>query len=139
MSLITIIRGLPGAGKTYLGRKLSAETGAIFIEPDALCIQDGKYNWHTETWRNRQDLARAIIYEIVNQAESDIIYADVLPTRHDVREIIAQTEGSLSHYDVRVIDMPITRAESEIRNQHNVKASDLDAMARAWEPWEEEE
>lgn len=32
--MLTIIRGMPGSGKSTLGRRLAAEQNALFIEPD---------------------------------------------------------------------------------------------------------
>ena len=42
---ITIIRGLPGSGKTQLGRRLAKKTGSLLIEPDMFLIRAGAYNY----------------------------------------------------------------------------------------------
>ena len=39
--ILTIVRGLPGSGKSTYARKLAAETGCTLIEPDALLVKDG--------------------------------------------------------------------------------------------------
>ena len=43
--ILTIVRGLPGSGKSTYARKLAAETGCTLIEPDALLVKGGVKNF----------------------------------------------------------------------------------------------
>jgi hypothetical protein len=141
MSKLTIFRGLPGSGKTTRARKMAAQTGAILIEPDALLVQDGIYQYSPERYAMAVMQCESMIDMLTyfdgplddgSVLVPDIIYADVLPRRADVRRVIDQYYFPPS---VEVIDCIISRAASESQNRHNVRPEDLDRMAREWEPW----
>ncbi len=130
MPTLTIIRGLPGSGKSTLARKIAAETGAIHIEPDIFCIQDGEYKYNPEKYEKAFDNARAIISRLAYNMECDILFADVLPQTAQVasfRYLIP------SNYKIVVQDLHISKEESLKRNKHNVSSEDIENMAAAWQ------
>ena len=142
--ILTIVRGLPGSGKTTYARKLAAETGCTLIEPDALLVKDGVYRYNQGLFNVACDFSLELLQKI-GEAGADVIYADVLAARAYVRDVIhAYRNGnrrSFSHsetaYTIRVIDMPLlTVDESMARNKHGVRREDIERMAREWEPWE---
>jgi hypothetical protein len=132
---LTIIRGLPGSGKSYYGRHLAAERGCLFIEPDMLLTIGGKYHY-TEM---RYDDAVEICGKMLSYAgicEADVIYADVLPALYDIWHAV-MSYGTGIGERVEVIDMPLLTVEQSIeRNKHNVRREDIERMAAQWEPWE---
>jgi len=131
---LVIIRGLPGSGKSKMARLLSERTGAMVIEPDAVCVMGGKYHYDKGFHKKAQELVCIPILRKLREACADAIYADVLPTLAEV-EIIAETYGPLYF---RVIDTPLlTVDESMARNCHNVRREDIERMAREWQPWED--
>ena len=135
MSVLHIFRGLPGSGKTTAARKLAAETGAILIEPDALLVQDGEYQYTKERWCAAFGLAMDMVFAINIRSGCDIIFADVLPRIMDVDYV---TQGLAQNgYRVTVHDLKITAEESLKRNKHNVRREDIERMAKEWEDWKE--
>lgn len=131
-SKITIIRGLPGSGKSLLARKLAAERNIIHIEPDMLCTAAGEYLYSEEHYLHCTAVAESLLYDIVFHTGADVIFCDVLPTIADVRRVL---ENVPNDYEVEVIDLEITPEESIKRNRHAVRVEDINRMAAAWERW----
>lgn len=143
--ILTIVRGLPGSGKSSYARRLSAETGAMLIEPDALIVRGGVYCYDHRFFLTACDFSLDILRKIA-ETGADAIYADVLATKAYVDDVInAYWDGNLgafiygvSGFSVVVHDMPLlTVEESMARNRHAVRREDIERMAATWEPWEE--
>ncbi len=133
--MLTIIRGMPGSGKSTLGRKLAAEQNALFVEPDMMMYRNGIYKYDPSAFTTAVFAARGILlsYFIANP-DAHAVYADVLPQRSDVTYLAAW----LNFPDYKVIDMPlIDVATSRIRNVHNVRLEDLQWMYEKWESWKQ--
>lgn len=131
--ILTIVRGLPGAGKSRYGRALAEKTGALFLEPDMLHVKGGKYCYDDRAHE-------AAIVKIANHVgimmcldQCDIIVADVFPKLDDLA--IYQKAANHSGYNLRVVEFVITPEESKKRNTHNVRHEDIDRMAAEWEDW----
>lgn len=133
MSCLHIFRGLPGSGKSTAARKLSEETGALLIEPDAFLVHNGKYDYTPERYHEACISACQIICMIDLWMGCDVVYADVLPCISDVCRVIASA-GAQKCYKIH--DLKITVEESLKRNRHNVRKEDIERMAREWEDWE---
>lgn len=145
LTILTIVRGLPGSGKSSYARALAAKTGAILIEPDSLIVRGGLYGYDQKLFDVACDFSLELLQKI-GEAGADAIYADVLARRAYVRDVIhAYRNGnrrSFHHsetgFSIAVIDMPLlTVDESMARNRHAVRREDIERMAATWEPWEE--
>lgn len=134
MATLHIFRGLPGSGKTTVARKLAAETGAILIEPDALLVHDGNYDWSPERFESAKYFAGEMMASAARM-DADIIYADVLPKRDEVYALLAWVRSAREFYDLKVYDLKITVEESKQRNIHGVRTEDIERMAKEWEDW----
>lgn len=134
--MLTIIRGLPGSGKSTLGRKLAAEQNALFIEPDMLMYQNGSYKYDPAAYSVVVGSTHLMLREFfAHTPQAHAIFADVLPRKIDVHHLIQYLPNQ--RY-VKVIDMPLLSVEESIRrNIHRVRREDIEYMAKLWEPWEE--
>lgn len=136
--MLTIIRGLPGSGKSTLGRRLAAEQNALFIEPDMLMYQNGEYKYNQDEY----SVAVGSMYLVLREffaytPQAHAIFADVLPRKIDVQHLIQYLHNQR---DVKVIDMPLLSVEEALRrNIHNVKREDIERMVTNWEPWGEKQ
>lgn len=138
--VLTIVRGLPGSGKSAYARELAAKTGAMLIEPDALLVRGGVYRYTPERYIMACDTAGSLAWHL-GQKGIDMIYADVLPTKDDVLKVRNTAWDKVMPTDKRhvivVHDMPLlTVEESMARNRHAVRRKDIERMAAKWEPWE---
>ena len=133
MSSLVIFRGLPGAGKSTAAREYAERTGAILIEPDALCVSDGEYRWTPERWAAAVALCAATM-ELLTMGEfdsdgarmrPDIIYADVLPRAEEVQAVIDHVPRE---YDVTVLTL-----HGDGKSVHNVRPDDYERMRAEFE------
>jgi hypothetical protein len=136
MGKLTIVRGLPGSGKSTYARKLAAETGAVLVEPDALLVEDGTYNYTPGRYGKAVDVAHAIV-EACACIGADCIYADVLPTVVDVC-FVARNYLPFARRGHRprleIVEMPSIGVEESLRrNRHGVRPEDVARMAERWE------
>lgn len=139
MSKLTIFRGFPGSGKTSAARRLQAKTGALLLEPDMLCVENGVYIYHKLYYTHAQSCIMWMLRTIFAK-ECDVILADVFQSRETFFEILdPELHGAeLSNYELTLIEMPsLTLAESLARNTHNVKSEDIERMISEYELLEE--
>ena len=132
MGHLTIIRGLPGGGKSRLGHRLAEESGALFLEPDQLLTCSGRYCYTPAEFGR----ATAIALDIARRVASlgcDLVYADVLPRRADVARV-AKACG-VAPEDAFVVVCTVWPEESIARNRHSVDLRDILLMAAAWQEW----
>lgn len=138
MPKLTIIRGLPGSGKSTFARELSDKLGITLLEPDALLVQEGIYNYSPERHAEAARMARYMVKDVIVTCQADCIYADVLPALQDVKRLIHCIDMYTNRFTYEVHDMPLLTAEESFeRNLHKVRKSDIKRMSEQWEPWKE--
>ena len=134
--ILTIVRGLPGSGKTTRALFLARYHGAMMIDPDALLVEGFEYHYTPE----RYYLAKRFSLEMVTICGimgCDVVYADVLPTIADVEQVINAYCLAWAKPQIKVIEQQLmTVDESMASNRHNVRREDIERMAATWQPWE---
>lgn len=147
-ALLTIIRGLPGSGKSTKAIELYKKGSGLLIEPDAGLYIDGVYTYTPERMERVQNILSSAFRfsasckrKMLRDGQSDlvnipIIYADCLCLLEDVFALIYCSGLLLTPERVRVIDCEIPAEVSYCRNVHNVSWEDIDAMNDDWMPWE---
>lgn len=143
--LLTIIRGLPGSGKSTKAIELYKQGAGLLIEPDACLNVDGVYTYTP----GRMDIVRAslegALFELslerfwkrtqVETVSIPIIYVDCLPKIDDVFSLITNIGYKYATDRVNVIDCLVTKEQSIKHNIHNVRIEDIQRMDKEWEPW----
>lgn len=145
-ALLTIVRGLPGSGKSTKALELYKQGAGLLIEPDACLNVDGVYTYTPGRMNNARARLEGAIFELslerlwskrtqIDTISIPIIYADCLPKIDDVLCLIVNTGYVYMKDRVRVIDCIITKEQSIERNIHNVRIEDIQQMNNEWEPW----
>jgi len=132
MGKLTIIRGLPGAGKSRLGHFLAEQCGCFLLEPDQFLTCDGRYCYTPAEYQAAERLALDFAAHLEGLG-CDLVYADVLPRKVDVRRVI--DAYGCDEEDAMVVSLAIGTAASKANNRHHVNPLDIRAMARAWQQW----
>ena len=139
MSRLIIIRGLPGSGKSTFAHKLADKTGLLLIEPDALVVRDGEYDYTTQRFADAVDTALTVLGLVASSpTHPDCVYADVLPTIADVERVWYRYlfAGTKEGKELVVYDMPLISVEASLsRNRHGVIEEDIRRMQGDWQSW----
>ena len=139
MPKLIIVRGLPGSGKSTFAHKLADRGGLILVEPDALLVKDGKYDYTPERYADAVDQALMMVGLLGScVTRPDCVYADVLPTNADVERVwnrylyASLKEGK----QLVVYDMPLISVDTALhRNRHGVRKEDIKRMHDTWQDW----
>ena len=136
---LIIFRGLPGAGKSSIGKSFAKSNDCVFIEPD-MYITDasGNYNYSVENFKNAVNQAKNDIKIAMQKRKKGydvtVVYADVLPSKKEVMDIISCIPKTETYI---VVDIVISMRESFLRNVHGVPWNELRRMCNEWENWYE--
>lgn len=136
---LIIFRGLPGAGKSSIGKSFAKSNDCIFIEPDMYITDDsGNYNYSVENFKNAVNQAKNDIKIAMQKRKKGydvtVVYADVLPSKKEVMDIISCIPKTETYI---VVDIVISMRESFLRNVHGVPWNELRRMCNEWENWYE--
>ena len=136
---LIIFRGLPGAGKSSIGKSFAKSNDCVFIEPDMYITDDsGKYNYSIENFKNAVNQAKNDIKIAMQKRKKGydvtVVYADVLPSKKEVMDIISCIPKTETYI---VVDIVISMRESFLRNVHGVPWNELRRMCNEWENWYE--
>lgn len=136
---LIIFRGLPGAGKSSIGKSFAKSNDCVFIEPDMYITDDsGNYNYSVENFKNAVNQAKNDIKIAMQKRKKGydvtVVYADVLPSKKEVMDIISCIPKTETYI---VVDIVISMRESFLRNVHGVPWNELRRMCNEWENWYE--
>ena len=103
---LTIVRGLPGTGKTTYACDLALETGALFVEADMFRVRDGKYRFGMDDLPACISASNAVMRKAAKLG-ADVIVAGVFTKVHAVNKLIEQCRKVApgGHVDAYVIRM----------------------------------
>lgn len=129
MPTLTIIRGLPGSGKTSLAMALivGSRSGGALIETDMFHTINGKYEFRPERQRNAESWARGAAAFRLSQ-QRDVVVTDVFPTLADIEPY----RGIAAHFHA---DFQVIEVHGPWPDIHDVRAEDRERIIATWEPY----
>jgi predicted kinase len=126
--MLTLIRGLPGSGKSTVAKTLAQDTGAMHVETDMFFIDEttGAYHFDTsrlaEAHRWCQQTAEHALSHGVN-----VIVSNTFSQRWELQPYLDMA----AKYNVKV---QLIEVQCNFGNIHNVPQETIEKMRARWEP-----
>lgn len=127
---VIIMRGIPGAGKSTLAKKIAEKTGAVICSSDHYFERDGTYKYVkeeiSEAWRQCENKARrllilrqSVIIDNTNVALSD--YENYIQ--------LAYNEGA----EIEIVELKVPVDVAKARGIHNVPDESYKRFVSRWQ------
>lgn len=124
---LTILRGLPGTGKSTFARLLATILGVLHVEKDMLCMKNGNYYWEKEQKeKNKNNFLNVV--ETIMAMECDIIVSGTFTTKKELEPILELAQ----RYGFEV-EIKTTKKEYAVRSIHDVPEETIKKMRDEWE------
>lgn len=121
---LTIVRGLPGSGKSTFAKTL----GCLHLEADMYFVQQGVYRYDASKIKDAhawcQKMANVAMYEGM-----DLVVSNTFSQKWEAQPYL--DAAFFYGYDVEVIAM-----EHEFTSIHDVPQEAIERMRDRWEEWE---
>jgi len=124
---LTIVRGLPGSGKSTYAKKL----GCLHLEADMFHYYDGEYQFSLVNHSRSHEICQKMVDTAMSANVMHIVVSNTFTLLHDLQPYfdMAKSNG----YDIEII-----RMESNYGSIHNVPSDIIDIMKNRFEPLEGE-
>jgi len=123
MAKLTIVRGLPGSGKSTFIKNFTA----LKIDRDDFFTRDGIYEWSHREADWIYPLIDSFITIIMATMKCDIVVCDVFPTMSSYSALVSAAEKY--QYDL-IINKVV---KDDPQSIHDVDPDDLAEMINTWE------
>ncbi len=134
-----IMRGMSGAGKSFLAKQLAGATGQQFAADDYFMDEQGNYNWSGDRVQAAHQWNHKRIIEAINQDVSPVIMDNTNISKWDLKQSKPLIEYAESMgYTVRIeeANTPWAKDVNELakKNQHGLTVKMLEKQLRKWYP-----
>ena len=136
MKHLTLVRGLPGSGKTsFMWRCVGDMLGVVYqIATDDFFMVDGKYQFDPKLLTENHEKCRLQVQEWLEGQKGDVWVHNTFSCRWEMEPYL--TLAASNNYFVTVIDIfdgGCTDEELAKRNSHGVPIEGITAMRNRWE------
>ena len=127
--MLTLLRGLPGSGKTYYANQLVAQNpNLVHAEADQYYVRDdGVYEFRKELIKEAHDWCY-LKTKVAMDAGKDVVVANVFAEVWQLKRYLELAKN---------LDVPamVLLVEGNFGSEHNVPESTIKHMKRIWEPF----
>ena len=122
--MLTILRGLPGSGKTTLGEALCARTGAVLVEADQFFISPhGLYEFDRRRIRDAHAWCESRVRELLDKGR-DVVVANTFSRLREMKPYLEMGAPFL-----------VVECKGRFESTHEVPASVIENMRARWESY----
>ena len=123
MSILRLIRGLPGSGKTTLAKNME---GFYHVEADMFFVQtNGKYVFSPQKLGIAHDWCQLKAAQALERGEN-VVVSNTFVKKWELQPYLKMAEKLGA-------DVEIITAKGEFKNEHNVPDAVLQRMRASWE------
>ena len=129
--MLTIVRGLPGSGKSTYAKKMAAKTDAVHVESDNFFMKNGKYEFD----QTKLGIAHRICFKSVQKALEqgrNVIVSNTFTMLKEINRYVKMAENLKVKVDIVSINRHLTTAEVFARNVHSVPIEVIERMQNRW-------
>lgn len=123
---ITIIRGVPGSGKTTFAKKIEA----LHLENDMFCMQDGSYEFCFDKIPERANLCLQMATMAVEN-DADVVVSNTFTQLWEMQPYVDLAEEYAA-------DLVVYKMNNNFKSIHNVPDYAIERMYNRWEDFEGE-
>lgn len=129
MKKLTLIRGLPGSGKSTRAKELCAQTGAEHIETDMFFTDlAGNYNYDPDLVSTAHRWCLARTKALLGQSDS-VVVSNTFTRRWEIEPYVELIEN----YFPDDCQIEIITCTGRYQNVHGVPAEVIERMRERWE------
>lgn len=123
MSKLTIIRGLPGSGKTTLARTIPA----LHVEADMFFMRNGKYEYNPKRIKEAHTWCQSVARFALGYG-ADVVVSNTFTTLKEIEPYLSMTWDKLE----------VIKCVGEFGSVHDVPEETLAKMKARWQDYEGE-
>lgn len=120
MARLTVLRGMPGSGKSTYARKLPF----FHVEADMYHMRDGTYQWKPENVRKAHEWCQETVREALSKG-MDVVVSNTFTTLKEIKPY-----ESMPWSEFMVVTMT-----GSFGNTHDVPQEALDKMKNRWQDY----
>jgi predicted kinase len=131
---LTIIRGLPGSGKSELADAMARALGAVHVEADQFYTIGEEYRFAPELRGEAHAWAQGQTAYALLRGQS-VVVANTFTTMEEVAPYVALARRYNAILQVVTVELPEVAASMlAARSEHNVPTEVVEKMQARWQP-----